>query len=281
MRLARRFADLPHDQLLYRAGGTGGPAPLVLLHGAGSNGASLAPLAAALGATRAVLVPDLPGCGDSDALAMPQPEISDFADVLAGFLDSLGLAHCDLHGAHLGARIATEAALRHPARVRRVILDGCGFYDDAGRQEMLDHVAPQVLPDADGAYLHAAYAMCRDYFRFFPWFRREDAHRRPGPEPSPQALHTRLLELLRNGTTYAKPYHAALRYRMEDALPHLRLPVLLAAARGDNVFPQRARAAALLPTATTAETPGTGTPEAVAETAAIFARFLDAAPPSP
>jgi pimeloyl-ACP methyl ester carboxylesterase len=90
-----------------------------------------------------------------------------------------------------------------------------------------------------------------------------------------------LIELLRNGATYGQAYHAALRYRMEDALPRLRVPVLLAAARSDNVFPQRARAAALLPAAATAETPGIGTPAAIAATAAIFARFLDAAAPSP
>ena len=281
MRLARRFADLPHGQVHHRAGGAGGPVPLVLLHGGGGSGAALVPLAAALGATRAVLVPDMPGCGDSDALPMAQPEIADFAAVLIGFLDALGIARCDLHGAHLGARIAAEASLRHPDRIRRVILDGCGFYDDASRQEMLDHVAPPVLPDAEGAYLRTALAMCRAYFTHFPWFRQEEAHRRAGPGPTPQALHARLVELLRNGGTYHHAYHAALRYRMEDALPLLRHPVLLAAARTDNVFPQRARAAALLPTAATAETPGLGSPQAVAETAAIFARFLDAAPPTP
>lgn len=273
--LKRRFADLSQGQVHYRTGGTGGPAPLVLLHGGASNGAALSPLAAALAATRLVVVPDLPGCGDSDPLPMAQAEIADFADMLAALLDALGLARCDLHGAHLGARVATEMALRHPRRVRRVILDGCGFYDEAERQVMLDHVAPPVLPDAEGSYLLAAHAMCRDYFRYFPWFRRDEAHRRAGPEPGAAVLHARLVELLRNGASYSVPYHAALRYRMEDALPRLTLPVLLATATTDNVFPQRGRAAALVPTAATAETPGTGSAEAIVATAAIFASFLD------
>lgn len=281
MTLRRRFADLPHGQVHYRTGGAGGPAPLVLLHGGASNGAALAPLAAALAATRRVMVPDLPGCGDSDPLPLAQPEIADFADTLAALLDAEGLGRCDLHGAHLGARVATEMALRHPARVRRLILDGCGFYDEASRQAMLDHVAPPVLPDAEGAYLGAANAMCRDYYRYFPWFARDAAHRREGPEPAPEVLHARLIELLRNGGTYHRPYHAALRYRMEEAMPRLALPVLLAAARTDNVFDQRGRAAALLPSATPVETPGVGSAAAVAETAAIFAGFLDAGPPSP
>jgi pimeloyl-ACP methyl ester carboxylesterase len=275
MRLLRRFADLDFGQVLYREAGTGGPAPLVMLHGAAADGASLAPLALPLAATRRVMVPDLPACGASDPLPMEQPEIADFADALVALLEALGIARCDVHGAHLGARIATEMALRHPARARRVILDGTGFYDDAARARMLAQVAPEIVPDAEGRYLQDAHAMCRDYFRYFPWFERNDAHRRNGPAPLPEAIHAKLMEVLRNGRTYGRAYRAALRYRMEDALPRLRHPVLLAAARGDNVFPQRARAAALLPGATTAETPGAGTPAAAAETATIFAAFLD------
>jgi pimeloyl-ACP methyl ester carboxylesterase len=275
MRLRRRFADMPHGQAHYRAGGEGAAPPLVMLHGAAANGASLLPLAEALAGSRTVLVPDLPGCGESDALPMPRPEIADFADALVLLLDALGLARCDLHGAHLGARVAAEASLRHPARIRRLILDGIGFYDEAALQRMLDHVAPAILPDAAGVYLHAAHAMCRDYFRYFPWFARDDAHRRDAPDPLPQAVHAKLMEVLRNGATYHRAYHAALRYRMEETLPRLCLPVLLAAARTDNVFPQRARAAALLPSARIAETPGAATAAAAAETAAIFAGFLD------
>jgi pimeloyl-ACP methyl ester carboxylesterase len=273
--LRRRFADLDFGQVLYREAGAGGPAPLVMLHGAAADGASLAALALPLAEGRRVIVPDLPGCGASDPLPMEAPEIADFADALAALLNALGVACCDVHGAHLGARIATDLATRHPARVRRVILDGAGFYDDASRARMLAQVAPEIVPDAEGRYLRDAHAMCRDYFRYFPWFARDEAHKRAGAEPKPEAVHAKLLEVLRNGRTYRRAYHAALRYRMEDALPLLRHPVLLAAARTDNVFPQRARAAALLPGAATAETPGAGTPAAAVETAAIFAAFLD------
>jgi pimeloyl-ACP methyl ester carboxylesterase len=270
--MKRRFADLPHGQMHYREGGAG-RVPLIMLHGAAANASSLSPLAETLAAARAVVVPDMPGCGDSDALPNEQPAIGDFAAALIAFLDAVRIERCDLHGAHLGARIATEAAIHHPARVRRVILDGVGFYDDAARAEMIARVAPAMVPDAAGDYMHTAHAMCRDYFRYFPWFARDAAHRRDTPEPSATAIHVKLMEVLRNGTTYPRAYHAALRYRMEDALPQLRHPTLLAFARTDNVFAQRHRAAALLPAARMAETPGFADPAA---TAAIFAGFLDA-----
>ncbi len=270
--LRRRFADLPWGQVHYRSGGHGGAAPLLLLHAAAGNGGTLVPLAQALAATRLVLVPDLPGCGDSDPLPQDAPRLADFAEAMLGLCDGLGLERWDVLGAHAGARVAIELALIAPDRVRRLVLDGIGFYDEAACGLMLAQVAPEILPDADGAYLHTAQAMCRDYFRFFPWFLGDDAHRRDGPPTSPAALHARLIEVLKNGGTYHRAYHAALRYRAEDRLPLLRQPALVVATRGDQVAPQAERAASLLPGATLVEAPG---PAAPRETAAILARFLD------
>jgi pimeloyl-ACP methyl ester carboxylesterase len=276
-RLLRRFADLPWGQVHYLDGGAGGPAPLVMLHGAGASGRGLAPLAMALAATRRVIVPDMPGCGDSDPLPAESVEIADLVAMLAALLDALGLVRCDLHGAHLGARVAVEAALTLPAgRIRRVVLDGMGFYDDDSRAAMIAHVAPELAPDLDGAYLARAWQMCRDYFLFFPWFAKDAAHRRASGLPAAEAVHAKLVEVLRNGRTYPRVYHAAIRYRLEDRLPRVTTPTLLATARTDNVLHQLPRAAALLPGAPVVETPGAATPEAAAETAAIFARFLDA-----
>jgi pimeloyl-ACP methyl ester carboxylesterase len=63
---------------------------------------------------------------------------------------------------------------------------------------------------------------------------------------------------------------------MTDAVPRLTCPTLIAFQRTDMIFPMLDAAAALLPGAETAALPGTATPGATAETAAIMARFLDA-----
>ena len=275
--MRRRFADLAWGQIHYLDAGSGGPAPLLMLHGGASNGRALQPLGSALAAGRRVILPDVPGCGDSDPLPIAAPAIEDFAAALVGFIDTLGLARVDLHGGHLGARIAMATALAHPGRVRRVILDGMGFYDDASRAAMLAEVAPEIVPDADGLYLFRAFQMCRDYFLFFPWFRRDAASRRPTGLPAAGAIHTKLMEVLKNGRSYPLPYRAALVYPTEAKLPLLRHPTLLAAAVTDNVFPQLARAVALLPGAATAETPGSSDAASLAATAARFAGFLDSA----
>ena len=282
--MKRRFVDLPWGQMHLLDGGSGQAPPLVMLHGAGSSGAALRRLASRLAETRRVILPDLPGCGDSDPLPEADVGIDRFAAALLEALQAHGIGRCDIHGGHLGARVAIEAALAAPDRVRALILDGMGFYDDAARAAMLAHVAPEITPDADGAYLARAFQMCRDYFLFFPWFLRDADHRRPTGLPAPDAIHAKLIEVVRNGRTYGVAYRAALRYPLEQRLPLVRVPVLLTAARTDNVFPQLARAATLLPDASVAETPGSATSETLAETARIFIDFLDAqtaSPPTP
>jgi pimeloyl-ACP methyl ester carboxylesterase len=95
-----------------------GPA-LLLLHGFGGaawNFDELAPLLAG----RRLLIPDLPGHGGSAPL--PAPSLAGFADVLAAVLDAEGVLQADVLGHSLGGVVAVRLAVRHPRRVRSLIL---------------------------------------------------------------------------------------------------------------------------------------------------------------
>lgn len=100
-------------------------APLVLLHGGSGSWThwlrNVLPLAAA---GRLVLVPDLPGFGDSalppggaDADVMPAP-------LEQGLEELLGAAPCDLVGFSFGAMAAGLWAQAHAQRVQRLVLVG-------------------------------------------------------------------------------------------------------------------------------------------------------------
>jgi 2-hydroxy-6-oxonona-2,4-dienedioate hydrolase len=103
--------------------------PLVLLHGGSGSWThwlrNVLPLAAS---GRRVLVPDLPGFGDSalppgggDVDVMPEP-------LEAGLAQLLGNTACDLMGFSFGGMTAGLLAHRFPARVLRLILIGApGF----------------------------------------------------------------------------------------------------------------------------------------------------------
>lgn len=113
--------------------------PVVLLHGFLGRGADWAPVAERLAQARRVLAPDVGGMrdggwgmgngagtdGDAEAFdtATPRPGgLADAADRLAERLDAETLATVDVVGYSMGGRLGLLFALRHPARVRRLIL---------------------------------------------------------------------------------------------------------------------------------------------------------------
>ncbi|MDR3097590.1 MAG: alpha/beta fold hydrolase, partial [Paraburkholderia sp.] len=145
-RFALRDARVGEARVSYREAGSesGKEArPLVLLHGIGSGAASWVQQFEALGAAvqkpRRVLAWDAPGYGASTPVASASPVAADYARVLAGWLDALGIERCVLAGHSLGAIMAGAFAAAHPERVAGLLLispaGGYGAADAAVREE--------------------------------------------------------------------------------------------------------------------------------------------------
>lgn len=105
--------------VLFRGGeGT----PLILLHGAGDQAGNWVAVAPQLLAGHHLIVPDLPGHGDSDPAAGPLP----FSRIVAGVEALLAGPEVTepaiLVGNSMGAWLAMLAAYRHPEEVARVVL---------------------------------------------------------------------------------------------------------------------------------------------------------------
>jgi pimeloyl-ACP methyl ester carboxylesterase len=97
--------------------------PVLLLHGLGATKASFLPTVAALASERRrAIAIDLPGFGDSAKPLRARYDARFFARAVVAVLDALGLDRADLVGNSMGGRVAIEAGLRHPARVRRLVL---------------------------------------------------------------------------------------------------------------------------------------------------------------
>ncbi|WP_042300541.1 alpha/beta fold hydrolase [Paraburkholderia kururiensis] len=143
--------------------------PLVLLHGIGSGAASWVQQMETLGASRRVLAWDAPGYGASTPLASALPLAADYAQVLADWLDALGIERCVLVGHSLGAIIAGAFAAAHPQRVSGLLLispaRGYGAADPqvrAGKRDarlaMLAELGPQGLAEKRSANMLSAHA---------------------------------------------------------------------------------------------------------------------------
>ena len=124
----------------HRAGGTG-PA-IVLLHGGGMDNGLLSwrPTIPVLAADHQVFIPDLPGHGGSTPWRGRANQRT-FEEVLRWLLDAWQIPDAVLVGQSTGASIAAGFTLRHPQRVRGLVL-----VDPAGVQHRLNrHLLTYLL----------------------------------------------------------------------------------------------------------------------------------------
>lgn len=253
------------------AGPAAGPRPLVLLHPSPISGAMLVPLATELARGRPVVVFDSPGYGDSTPLP-GEPAIADFARAIAAGIDSLDLGQIDLYGANTGACIAAEIAIADPSRIHALVLDNPPIFDDEQRRELVERLTPPFVIRDDGLQLVAAWSFIRDHAMWFPPYRRDPEHVRPGPPPSLDELHLRTIELLKGGAGYGAGPRAAFSYPIAERWPLLACRTLVTAHGGMNAaYIRLDEGGALVPGAEVSARPA-----APAEHAAQLAGFLDA-----
>ena len=110
--------------LYYEKRGAG--EPLVLLHGNGEDGSYFLHQMEAFSREFLVYALDTRGHGRSPRGSAPFT-ISQFAEDLLALLDEQGLKRVNLLGFSDGGNIALTFALRHPERVRRLVLNGANL----------------------------------------------------------------------------------------------------------------------------------------------------------
>jgi pimeloyl-ACP methyl ester carboxylesterase len=121
----------------------GRPPVVVCIHGYCQSSAYWAPTVERLAQHGGhALAVDLPGFADSANLPGPYT-MAAFADAVAALLDERGIARAIVVGGSMGGVVAQHFALRHPARLERLLLVATGAYtaDPAGALARADQLA--------------------------------------------------------------------------------------------------------------------------------------------
>jgi 4,5:9,10-diseco-3-hydroxy-5,9,17-trioxoandrosta-1(10),2-diene-4-oate hydrolase len=144
--LARAALSTPHGALSYWAGGAG-DATVILLHGGADEGSTWAKTVPVLTGRHRVVVPDLPGHGESEPTQGPLPVGLIVESIGALVEQEAARGPVTIVGNSLGGWAALHLALLKPERVGRLVLE------DAGGMLWLEPVVANFQPKDRAATL--------------------------------------------------------------------------------------------------------------------------------
>jgi pimeloyl-ACP methyl ester carboxylesterase len=233
--IKRHFATIDGKrQIHYRRAGKG--PSVLLLHQSPTSSREYIPLIEALSPHFTVFAPDTPGNGLSDPLTEPEaPSMDDYGDNIAKFLDAIGLAKVAVYGFHTGASVAAAFSTRHPHRVHGTILNGFVALTPEERADILANYLVPIVPRWDGGHLVLLWARVREQSIFFPWYRAALAGRADRDLPPLDVIHWNIMEWLRAGDAYRKPYGAAFRYPGDEVAMRFTAPTVICASDWDTL----------------------------------------------
>ncbi len=134
--------DGARTHLLYRRRQDGSEhIPILMLHGLGADADHWCLMSAHMPDDMQLIIPDLPGFGDSELPQKPPLTPSQFVDWLLKLLDKLGLEQVHVAGNSMGGYIAVQLAHDAPARVASLYLLAPGGIASAPLSDLLQQVA--------------------------------------------------------------------------------------------------------------------------------------------
>src|SRR4029453_6704848 len=111
-------------RMYYEVSGTGDP--LVVLHGAYMNIPTMGAIIPRLAKTHKVYALELQGHGRTTDIARPIT-YPNMADDVAAFMDAVGIQTADVFGYSMGAEVGLQLAIRHPAKVNKIVAASAAY----------------------------------------------------------------------------------------------------------------------------------------------------------
>lgn len=127
-----RSVEIDGLDIFYREAGPRDAPTVLLLHGFPTSSHMFRNLIPALADQFHVVAPDYPGFGNSSAPAVTEFDYTfdNLANVIDNFTEQLGLNSYSLYLMDYGAPVGFRLAVRHPERVRALIVQNGNAYDE-------------------------------------------------------------------------------------------------------------------------------------------------------
>ncbi|AXB47918.1 alpha/beta fold hydrolase [Amycolatopsis albispora] len=150
------YAQVNGLNMYYETQGQG-QQPLVLLHGSLSTiTTSFGKLMPELAKSRRVIAVEQQGYGHTADRDQPL-SIEQMADDTVALLDQLGVPKADFFGYSMGSSVALQIAVRHPDRVRKLVLAAVSYHNSGLHPGVLDGIDQLKPEDLAGSVFEAEY----------------------------------------------------------------------------------------------------------------------------
>jgi pimeloyl-ACP methyl ester carboxylesterase len=137
-------------------------------------------------------------------------------------------------------------AVRYPKRIRKLAVDGVPLFTSEFKKEALERYAPEVKPDAWGGHLAWAWNRAVEGSMYWPPYVRDEAHRMPSSNRTPEQVHKSVMDTLKALSTYHIAYRAAFRQDVHALLPQVTQPTLVMAIKRDPLHTYLDEAASMI-----------------------------------
>jgi pimeloyl-ACP methyl ester carboxylesterase len=139
-------------QLHYRKVGVG--AATLLIHGFGEDGNVFNQAIKHLPEQGTLLIPDLPGSGESEIWPAAEPSLNDFALALNAILEKEGIEKCSVMGHSMGGYIALAFAEQFPEKMAALaLLHSTAYADSAERIQKRKQAIEFIEREGAAAFL--------------------------------------------------------------------------------------------------------------------------------
>lgn len=187
----RRYLSIGGGQLHYSCYGSQTNPALLFFHDIPGSSLDFFDEAKRLSSQYFVVVPDLPGCADSDPLLTDALNIDDYSDVIDRLLSDLEISKLSVAGVGLGAEFALHFSISTNCVMEHGVLSVRSFVGD--RETLAKHYLPPMTPALDGTHLTGAWFRLRDSYFYSPWYEQSgDARVRHDPCGNAELVHSKL-----------------------------------------------------------------------------------------